>query len=113
MMQQTKRKIKITLTIIGLIFLLIGLFYQIPEREIPWNYEEYVGGDAYNMMIEASIRGGEIAGATTQKAIYIVFGTTLLLIAEILNIADKAERQKLEILAQQNQSTNSNNSLNN
>ena len=31
---------------------------------------EYVGGDAYNYIIEAALRGGEISGAKTAKAIY-------------------------------------------
>ena len=31
--------------------------------------EEYVGGDAYNFIIEASLRGGEIAGATVSKTV--------------------------------------------
>jgi len=31
---------------------------------------EYVGGDAYNFIIESAIRGGEISGAITSRAIY-------------------------------------------
>lgn len=75
--------------IFGIIFLCVGLFYQIPDREIPWDYEEYVGGDAYNIMIEASIRGGEIAGATIAKTIYIVFGFSLLILSILLCIHNK------------------------
>ncbi|MBQ9324590.1 MAG: hypothetical protein IJ246_02345 [Clostridia bacterium] len=32
--------------------------------------KEYVGGDAYNYIIEAALRGGEIAGAKIIKAVY-------------------------------------------
>lgn len=73
-------KLSSILILIGFLFFIIGILYQIPDRLIPYNYEEYVGGDAYNLIIEASIRGGEIAGAMVLKAIYTVFGTSLLII---------------------------------
>ena len=90
----TLKTIQTITLILGIFFMLVGMFYQIPDREIPYNYEEYVGGDAYNMMIEASIRGGEIAGATIAKAIYITFGTTLLLITICIYIKRKEKEQK-------------------
>ena len=78
-----KNKLKspsvLILYVVGLIFFGIGIWYEIPSREIPYFYEEYGGGDAYNLIIEASIRGGEIAGATVAKAVYIVFGVFLML----------------------------------
>lgn len=88
-MGKRNKVIRIVMLVISIIFLLIGFFYQIPDREIPWNYKEYVGGDAYNIIIEASIRGGEIAGATVAKAIYIVFGISLLLISRIMRSRNK------------------------
>ena len=42
---------------------------------------EYVGGDAYNYIMEASLRGGEIAAATISRAIYICVGSVLALIS--------------------------------
>lgn len=70
------------LAIAGVIFFIIGINQEIPDHRIWWA-KEYVGGDAYNYIIEASIRGGEIAGAMVTKAIYIVFGSFL----EILSIS--------------------------
>lgn len=67
--------IMIILLIIGAILLIVGLSYNIPSREFSfYGIKEYVGGDAYNGIIESSIRGGEIAGATIAKAIYICSG---------------------------------------
>ena len=62
--------------IAGLILLIVGIKYDVPNRKFSFRtLEEYVGGDAYNAMIEASIRGGEIAAAKTSKTIYICSGT--------------------------------------
>lgn len=49
-------------------------------------YTEYVGGDAYNFIIEACLRGGQISGAKAQQAIYyaasaIVFMMSLAVLA--------------------------------
>lgn len=63
--------------VIAAVLLCFGVFTKIPQKEISFynidgnGYEEYVGGDAYNIQIEASLRGGEIAGAKTAKAVYI------------------------------------------
>jgi len=40
---------------------------KVPSREIN-NPTRYIGGDAYNYQIEASLLGGEIAGASAAKA---------------------------------------------
>lgn len=79
-MEQEKSKksldiIMIIILIIGAILLIKGLSYEIPSREFSfYGIKEYVGGDAYNGIIESSIRGGEISGATSAKAIYICSG---------------------------------------
>lgn len=39
--------------------------------------QEYVGGDAYNFIIGASLVGGEIAGVKAQKAIFISVGALI------------------------------------
>ncbi len=58
--------------VVAVILLCLGLFIKIPPKEISFrDVEEYVGGDAYNIQIEASLKGGEIAGAKTAKAVYI------------------------------------------
>lgn len=69
---------------IGIVLFCIGgLFIQTPHKELTTYsalddeysvIEEYVGGDAYNYIIGASLVGGEIAGAKSQKAIFISGG---------------------------------------
>ncbi len=86
------KRISTIVVILGILFFTIGIFYQVPDREIPYDYEEYVGGDAYNMIIEASIRGGEIAGTKTSKTIYTIFGVSLISIGGILQIIEKEKR---------------------
>ena len=75
--------------IIGLIlvavFLVLGFTSQIPEKYIKSYGDnkmyEYVGGDAYNYIIEASLRGGEISGAQTTKAIYFAAAGIIFLLS--------------------------------
>lgn len=79
----TKRT-QIIIMAIGTLLVCIGLFLPVPGKELTtYSFmedsdhsviEEYVGGDAYNYIIGASLVGGEIAGAKTQKAIYTVSG---------------------------------------
>ena len=67
--------ISIIFGIIGLVLVIVGIFYPVPSREFSfYSIKEYVGGDAYNASIEAAIRGGEIAGATSAKAIFVCGG---------------------------------------
>lgn len=40
--------------------------------------DEYVGGDAYNFIIGASLISGQVSGAMTQKAIYVTGGVMLI-----------------------------------
>ena len=69
------RGIMVIIIIIGLTLLIIGLVYEIPSREFYFSdLKKYVGGDAYNAIIEGSLRGGEISGAIISKAIYICSG---------------------------------------
>ena len=60
--------------ILAAVFLVLGFTSTTPDKYIKsygdGKMYEYVGGDAYNYIIEASLRGGEIAGAKTAKAIY-------------------------------------------
>lgn len=62
--------------VISIVLLCLGIFSNPPSKEIDvYNfdgngYKEYVGGDAYNIQIEASLRGGIIAGKEAARAIY-------------------------------------------
>ena len=75
--------------IIGILFacgfLVLALTIKIPDKYISsWGsgkMTEYVGGDAYNYIIEASLRGGEISAAYTQRAIYFSIAAVLFVIS--------------------------------
>ena len=76
-----KRALGILGIIVTVVFLYFGITIKVPDKYIKSygtdKMTEYVGGDAYNFIIEASLRGGEIAGAMTAKAIY--FGVAAIL----------------------------------
>ena len=82
-----KKVVSIIGILISILLLGIGVFTKVPSKEINSftfsddGYTEYVGGDAYNYQIEASLRGGQIAGAKTQKAIYISVGCLIFVIS--------------------------------
>ena len=68
--------------LLGSVLLIYGFKLEVPSAimqfgEVP----EYVGGDAYNYIMEASLRGGENAAATISRAIYICVGSVLALIS--------------------------------
>lgn len=84
-----KKKISVLVMVIGLVLFIVGLFIKIPSKELTTYsslsdkysvIEEYVGGDAYNYIIGASLVGGEIAGAKAQKAIFISIGSFIFVI---------------------------------
>ena len=79
--------------IIGIILVLVGLLIQIPGGALTTyesldgskteyyvfddkysSIDEYVGGDAYNYIIGASLVAGKISGTMTTKAIFIACG---------------------------------------
>ena len=84
--------------IIGIILILVGLFIQIPGGVLTtYNFQngksadgyyafddkystidEYVGGDAYNYIIGASLVAGKTAGIIAAKAVAIVGGVICL-----------------------------------
>lgn len=84
-----KKKISVLVMVIGLVLFIVGLFIKIPSKELTTYsslsdkysvIEEYVGGDAYNYIIGASLVGGEIAGAKAQKAVFISMGSLIFVI---------------------------------
>lgn len=84
-----KKTISIIIMVMGAALFIVGLFTKIPSKKLStWFYEEdthsvveeYVGGDAYNYMIGASLVGGEIAGAKAQKAIFISIGSLIFVL---------------------------------
>ena len=81
----TRRKLSIIGQIIATIMILFGIFYPTPDKYISssslWgeSYTEYVGGDAYNIQIEASLRAGYISGIIAMKTILISVGAFICL----------------------------------
>lgn len=67
--------ISIILIVVGIILLIAGIATKIPDKEFSfYTITKYVGGDAYNAIIESSLRGGIIAGKMISKAVYITGG---------------------------------------
>ena len=81
--------------IAGLILLIVGLNYDIPSKKFYFSsIEEYVGGDAYNAMIEASLRGGEIAAAKTRTTMYICGGIITMAIGILIEVSGTAKKEE-------------------
>lgn len=78
---------------LGVILFFVGVGVRIPSDYLSsYTVFEYVGGDAYNYIIEAGLRGGAIAGARAAKGIYIASGILLTAISAL----------KLRIIAPEN-----------
>lgn len=72
--------------------------------EYPWSTNrgaEYLGGDAYNYMIEASLKAGYYAAVSTEKTLtltgglLLIFGSVFTLFAAIIGIQKAAENSHL------------------
>jgi len=88
-----------------LVFIALGVMSNIPSSEIGGlastsqngrqdnNAVRYVGGDAYNFIIEASIRGGEIAGRTSATAILLV-GGLIIFFGSLISLGFALDKSK-------------------
>ena len=86
--------------LVAIALLVAGFCIAVPDNYIPsWKdldqggMEEYVGGDAYNFIIEAGLRGGEIAGATISKAVCFAASGIALILALYAFCGKAAEAQ--------------------
>ena len=105
---------------IGLILVLIGLIIQIPggalttykfmNGESAGGYafdnkyssiDEYVGGDAYNFIIGASLVGGKIAGMIAAKAVAMVGGAICICFGVTLRMLEQ-EKDAMKMVASEN-----------
>ena len=76
------RKKTLVSNIVPVLFLLTGIlmFVEGLDLGVPSSYlysssvTEYVGGDAYNYIIEASLRAGRIAAAEISKCVNVIIG---------------------------------------
>ena len=74
----------ILVSAVGLILLIIGLATPVPSNKLSFYLiDQYVGGDAYNMQIAASIRAGEISGLLISRSVYICSGLLIICISAI------------------------------
>lgn len=76
-MNKFKKIFLILFLIIGIILTTRGLFLEIPNDYIAFP-TKYVGGDAYNYIIESSILGNKIASIRIEKVLYICSGMIIL-----------------------------------
>ncbi|MDE7295114.1 MAG: hypothetical protein K2N72_11875, partial [Oscillospiraceae bacterium] len=117
--------IKILGIITSLALIAVGIFLPVPPKKINTysysneGYHEYVGGDAYNIQIEASLRGGIIAGRTAAKAILISAGVLeLFLVIALSSISESIllhlqRNNKTIVKAMESHSANSDDNTNN
>lgn len=89
--------------ILSLVMFCVGIAFPVPKKDVyvGYGYEhtwfdnegsEYVGGDAYNYQMEASLKAGWVAGVMALKAISTSTGILLF----ILSIAHNAKIKELE-----------------
>lgn len=105
---------------IGLILVLIGLIIQIPGGALTTykfmngesasgyafdnkysSIDEYVGGDAYNFIIGASLVGGKIAGMIAAKAVAMVGGAICICFGVTLRMLEQ-EKDAMKMVASEN-----------
>ncbi len=96
-----KKVICIIVSIVGIIFIINGISQYI-KISIPNKFIEeptkYVGGDAYNYIIEGGIKGGEISGALVSKTLSytnILLGIIILSLG-LINLFNNKEIYEFE-----------------
>lgn len=81
--------------VVAIMMIALGMFYPIPEKFVnvdsgskAYDYDwrenkgaEYLGGDAYNYMIEATMKSGYVSGIMTGKVAFVVGGLLLFFIS--------------------------------
>ena len=84
-MENKKRGAALAVIIVGIALIAVGLIIAVPGDRLTtyeslggsdgYSYiKEYVGGDAYNYIMGASLVAGHISGTMTTKAIFIAVG---------------------------------------
>lgn len=100
-------------TILGIILAFsmigVGIKFPMPEKYVSVGYgydhkwtddkgSEYVGGDAYNYQMEASLKAGWVAGVMALKTICINGGIFLLVFCIASNEKSKKLDEQTEVL---------------
>ncbi len=82
---------KLTLSKIGIaisiILFITGVLTVVPNKEID-DYTTYVGGDAYNIQIEATLLAAEITGSMIQRSVFIAASLILFFFSYKLKIEE-------------------------
>ena len=87
--------------IVGAILIVMSFAASTPDRELTSrNVPRYVGGDAYNFLMESNFRSGEIAAQQITSAIYLTGGILIVLLS-LFKIADNETDDKMEHAIQQ------------
>lgn len=98
--------------IIALGMIAFGSVYPVPEKYVNvsslssayhsnWNENkgaEYIGADAYNYQIEASLKAGYVSGVISMKAIFFVGGMLLLCLTSMSCIKCSNANKQTELL---------------
>ena len=100
------KKLSIFGIILSIGLIVAGIFLPVPPKKIDvWHhsansdgYYEYVGGDGYNIQIEASLRGGIIAGHITAKVLLISIGILQLFLSSKAFAAADSDERKIGLL---------------
>lgn len=107
-MSKSRCVASIVVIAIGIVLIAVGLSITVPgdhlttyeslaEKEGYSYIEEYVGGDAYNYIMGASLVAGHIAGTLAMKAVFIAGGAITSCIGLIcLTPARRAERHDIQ-----------------
>ena len=94
-----KKAIGTVILLIGIVFMIVGFSVKVPDRYInSWRMEEYVGGDAYNFIIEANLRGNEISAAENRKTVFISTGALMICVGLSVFAFSKREKTKENLL---------------
>lgn len=99
---------------------IFGLVFPVPEKHLyvssyafknNWTEdgEEYVGGDAYNYQMEASLKAGWVSGVLAMKAICASSGVLLFFLILMAESHEKEVRKQNELLEKVISSQNNSN----
>ncbi|MGL4873771.1 MAG: hypothetical protein ACRC30_03855 [Clostridium sp.] len=87
-----KKKIAMVGIGIGIILLIISFILPVTSMYISKPHE-YVGGDAYNYIIEGALRGGKMAGGMIRNALYFSTGLILTFISTFKLLEDNKKSE--------------------
>ncbi len=95
--------------IAAIAMIIFGIAFPVPEKRLDFSYYNedwfgdggtYVGGDAYNYQMEASLRAGWVSGVLSLKTFAICAGTVLFFVS-IFEKAKYNAAQKQNLLLEE------------